>query len=86
VESTPHKDRSDVCIALSWPSSYKLAVPGREHFRRAAELAGDDALKLRAGDALHLTIAESLKAQAILCLDHAMIESARLLGMGVAKT
>jgi hypothetical protein len=62
-----------------------IAVPGREHFRRAAELAGDDALKLRAGAALHLAIAESLKAQAILCLDHAMIESAKLLGMAVAK-
>jgi predicted nucleic acid-binding protein len=58
-----------------------IAVPAREHFRRAAELAGEDALKLRAGDALHLAIAESLKAQAILCLDHAMIESAKLLGM-----
>jgi hypothetical protein len=62
-----------------------IAVPGREQFRRAAELAGDDALKLRAGDALHLAIAESLKTQAIVCLDHAMIESAKLLGMAVAK-
>jgi len=62
-----------------------IAFPGREHFRRAAELAGDDALQLRAGDALHLAIAESLKTRAILCLDHAMIESAGLLGMAVAK-
>jgi len=38
-------------------------------------------LKLRAGDALHLTIAGSLNAQGILCLDEAMIESA--LGIGV---
>ncbi len=60
-----------------------VAVPGREEFRRAAELAGDDALKLRAGDALHLAIAASLSAQAILCLDNAMIESAKLLGMTV---
>jgi predicted nucleic acid-binding protein len=52
-----------------------IAVPGREHFRRAADLAGEDALKLSAGDALHLAIAESVNAQAILCLDHAMIES-----------
>ena len=60
-----------------------VAVPGREEFRRAAELAGDDALKLRAGDALHLAIAGSLKAQGILCLDEAMIESAKALGIGV---
>lgn len=60
-----------------------VAVPGRETFHRAAELAGDDALKLRAGDALHIAIAESLGAQAILCLDDAMGESAKALGMKV---
>ena len=54
-----------------------VAVPGREEFRRAAELAGDDVLKLRAGDALHLAIAGSLNAQGILCLDEAMIEDLR---------
>lgn len=62
-----------------------VAVPGREEFRRAAELAGDDSLKLRAGDALHLAIAKSLSAQGILCLDDAMIASARSLGMHVVK-
>jgi len=62
-----------------------IAVPERENFRRAAELASDEALKLRAGDALHLAIAESLSTQAILCLDQAMIESAELLGMTVAR-
>lgn len=60
-----------------------VAVPGREEFRRAAELAGDHALKLRAGDALHLAIAASLSAQGLLCLDDAMTESARSLGMNV---
>ena len=60
-----------------------VAVPGREEFRRAAELAGDGTLKLRAGDALHLAIAESLSAQGILCLDDAMIEGAKSLGMNV---
>jgi len=60
-----------------------VAVPGREEFRRAAELAGDDSLKLRAGDTLHPAIAESLSAQGILCLDEAMIESAKSLGMNV---
>jgi hypothetical protein len=60
-----------------------VAVPGREEFRRAAEMAGDDSLKLRAGDALHLAIAVSLSAQGILCLDDAMIASAKSLGMNV---
>ena len=62
-----------------------VAVPGREEFRRAAELASDDILKLRAGDALHLAIAASLSAQGILCLDDAMIESAKVLGISVVK-
>jgi hypothetical protein len=60
-----------------------VAVPGREEFRRAAEWVGDAALKLRAGDALHLAIASSLGVQGILCLDEAMVESAKSLGMGV---
>lgn len=60
-----------------------VAVPGREEFRRAVELAGRGTLKLRAGDALHLAIAASLGAQGILCLDDAMIESAKALGMTV---
>ena len=60
-----------------------MAVPGREEFRRAAELASDGTLKLRAGDAVHLAIAESLNAQGILCLDDAMTESAMWLGMNV---
>jgi len=60
-----------------------VAVPGREEFRRAADLASNDALKLRAGEAPHLAIAGSLNAQGILCLDEAMIESAKALGIGV---
>lgn len=60
-----------------------VAVPGREEFRRAAELAGDNTLKLRAGDALHLAVAASLSVQGILCFDDAMIESAKSLGMNV---
>jgi predicted nucleic acid-binding protein len=60
-----------------------VAVPGREEFRRAAELAADQAPKLRAGDALHLSIAASLRARGIFCLDDAMIETAKSLGMNV---
>ena len=60
-----------------------VAVPGREEFRRAAEMAGDGALKLKAGDALHLAIAESLNARGIFWLDAAMIKSAKSLGMPV---
>ena len=47
------------------------------------DFAALSTLKLRAGDALHLAIAASLNAQAILCLDDAMIESAKVLGINV---
>ncbi len=60
-----------------------VAVPGREEFRRAADLVGDDTLKLRPGDALHLAIAASIGAQGILCLDAAIIASAKSLAMNV---
>ena len=60
-----------------------VAVPGRAEFRRAAEMAADEDLKLRAGDALHLAIAGSLNVQGILSLDDAMTESAKSLGMKV---
>ncbi len=49
----------------------------------AAELAGEGSLKPRAGGALHLAIPESLNAQGILCLDDAMIASAKSPGMNV---
>ena len=60
-----------------------IAVPGRDEFRRAAELARNPASRLRAGDALHIAVALSLNVQAMLCLDHAMSESAKSLGMDV---
>jgi predicted nucleic acid-binding protein len=60
-----------------------IAVPQRAEFRRAAELAADVNLTLRAGDALHLAIAEASKAQGILCLDETMGASAKLIGLNV---
>jgi predicted nucleic acid-binding protein len=60
-----------------------VALPGQDQYRRAAELGGDPALKLRAGDALHLAIAGGLSVRAVLCLDEDMIESAEKLGMSI---
>jgi hypothetical protein len=64
-------------------SHCSIAVPQRAEFRRAAELAGDVSLKLRAGDALHLAIAEASKAEGILCLDESMAASAKAMGLNV---
>lgn len=60
-----------------------IAVPQRAEFRRAAELAGDVQLKLRAGDALHLAIAEASKAQGVLCFDQTMADGAKAIGLRV---
>lgn len=60
-----------------------IAIPQRAEFRRAAELAGDLNLKLRAGDALHLAIAEASKVDGILCLDETMAASAKTMGLNV---
>ena len=61
----------------------KVTTPGRGEFSRAAEIAGVPALNLRAGDALHLAIAESLGARGILCFDEVMAKGARSLGIRV---
>lgn len=60
-----------------------IAVPGHAEFQRAAELTADPTLNLRAGDALHLAIAASLGASGMLCLDAAMAEAARAMGIGI---
>ena len=60
-----------------------IVVPQRAEFRRAAELAGEADLKLRAGDALHLAIAEASKVQGILCLDETMSAGAKTIGLNV---
>jgi hypothetical protein len=62
-----------------------IAVPQRAEFRRAAELAGDASLKLRAGDALHLAVAAASKAEGILCLDETMAAGATTMGLSVVS-
>ena len=62
-----------------------IAIPQRAEFRRAAELAGDPDLKLRAGDALHLAIAEASKVRGILCFDEKMAAGAKTIGLNVVR-
>ncbi|MEO7742031.1 MAG: type II toxin-antitoxin system VapC family toxin [Usitatibacter sp.] len=60
-----------------------VVTPRAQEFRRAAELVFGAAMGLRAGDALHLAIAEAVDAREILCLDQEMCDAARGIGMSV---
>lgn len=62
-----------------------IAVPQRVDFRRAAELAAMGGAKLRAGDALHLAIAEASEVDSILCLDEVMSDAAKSIGLKVVS-
>lgn len=64
-------------------ASCLVATPRAEEFRRAAELCAEASANLRAGDALHLSIAEALKVDGLLCLDEAMCAQARALHLEV---
>jgi uncharacterized protein len=66
-------------------ASCLVATPRTEEFRRAAQLCAEASANLRAGDALHLSIAEALKVEGLLCLDAAMCEQARALDINVIE-
>ena len=61
-----------------------IAVPGRSQFGRAADLVREPGSKLRAGDALHVAIAEAI-AESVLSLDDAMLESVKGVGLKAIK-
>lgn len=62
-----------------------VATPRREEFRRAARLVSDGRGGLRAGDALHIAIAESLDAKSMLCLDATLTSNARAVGIDTVQ-
>ena len=53
-----------------------IATPGRAQFQTAVEMARRAGSNLRAGDALHLAIAEAV-ADELLTVDNTMLEAAR---------
>ncbi len=81
---TPALARQARARFLGFAESHcSIAVPQRAEFRRAAELADELKLRLRAGDALHLAIAEASKVEGVLCLDETMAAGARTMGLNV---
>ena len=83
-EITPGLARQARARFLGFAENHcSIAIPQRADFRRAADLASDLNLKLRAGDALHLAIAEASKVEGILCFDETMAASAKSMGLSV---
>jgi uncharacterized protein len=59
--------------------SFRVFTPTRSAFERAAEYLAQHALGLRAGDALHLAIAQSENTDCFYTLDRRLIAAARRL-------
>jgi len=65
--------------------SFKVFTPTRSDYGRATEHLGYHALGLRAGDALHLAIAQNEDAKYLYTLDRRLIEAARKLKFKAAS-
>lgn len=65
--------------------SLKVITPTRGDYSRAAEYLGHHALGLRAGDALHLAIAQNEDAECLYTLDRRLIEAAQKLKFKAAS-
>ena len=63
--------------------SLRMFTPTRSAFERAAEYLAQHALGLRAGDALHLAIAQNENVDCFYTLDRRLIEAARKLKLRV---
>lgn len=63
--------------------SLRVFTPTRSAFERAAEYLAQHALGLRAGDALHLAIAQNENVDCFYTLDRRLIEAARKLKLRV---
>ena len=61
--------------------SYSVLTVTRNDFDRASELIQQWNTGLRAGDALHLAIADNHRTENLLSLDKGLIEAAKILGI-----
>lgn len=65
--------------------SLRVFTPTRSDYGKAAEHLGHHALGLRAGDALHLAIAQNQDAECLYTLDRRLIKAARKLDLKAAS-
>ena len=78
---TPDQRERAELIFQRYVGSYFKILPVRSlHFYRAADIAGQEDINLRAADALHLAVGES--HHAVMCtLDKRMLHAANILGV-----
>lgn len=65
--------------------SYTVLKLSSADFQAATLLLRQDKTTLRAGDALHLAVAQNQKAEAFLTLDKALLKSARAVGLAASS-
>ncbi len=65
--------------------SFVVLLPDRNDFDRARDWVNRFETGLRAGDALHLAIADNRRADAIYSLDKSMVAAATQLGLPAAE-
>ena len=77
----------DACALLEKlaADSLKVFTPARRDYGKAVEYLGQHALGLRAGDALHLAVAQNEGADCLYTLDRRLIEAGRKLRLKVAS-
>ncbi len=65
--------------------SFRIITPTRDDYARAAGYLARHALGLRAGDALHATIAKSEAPMSLITLDRSLIAAGRRLKLRIAS-
>ncbi len=65
--------------------SFSVLLPGMGEFELAKQYLANHKTGLRAGDALHLAIANNHRATAIYSLDKKLIKAGKMLGLPVSK-
>lgn len=76
--------RADARFEAMIEESFVVLLPNADDFGLAKEYLGQHGIGLRAGDALHLSIACNHRAEAIYSLDKTLLRAGKRLGLPVA--
>jgi uncharacterized protein len=77
-------DKADAQFEAIVAASFVVLLPNAADFDLAKTYLGNPETGLRAGDALHLAIAKTHRAEAILSLDKTLLKAGKILGLPVS--